>query len=159
MERQGLAGLPEFTAPLRVGVSPLTENDQSIRMNAPALATVVIVAAALILIVLERLAPYEPRQRLFRPGLWTDLFWYTVVQNWVLGYVIGAIIARLDALAHGRMHLLTRWPLAAQAIFFLLLHDLYIYWFHRWQHHSPLLWRVHEAHHSTADVDWLSGSR
>ena len=24
---------------------------------------------------------------------------------------------------------------------------------------SPLLWRMHEAHHATADVDWLSGAR
>ena len=31
--------------------------------------------------------------------------------------------------------------------------------FHRLQHRSSLLWRLHEAHHSTEDVDWLSGSR
>ena len=26
------------------------------------------------------------------------------------------------------------WPLAAQVAFFVVTHDLYIYWFHRWQH-------------------------
>ena len=31
--------------------------------------------------------------------------------------------------------------------------------FHRWQHGSALLWRIHEAHHATTDVDWLSGAR
>jgi sterol desaturase/sphingolipid hydroxylase (fatty acid hydroxylase superfamily) len=41
----------------------------------------------------------------------------------------------------------------------VLTHDLYIYLFHRLQHRSPLLWRIHEAHHATTDVDWLSGSR
>lgn len=30
---------------------------------------------------------------------------------------------------------------------------------HRWQHKNLFLWRIHEAHHSTKDVDWLSGSR
>ncbi len=44
-------------------------------------------------------------------------------------------------------------------LFFLVTHDLYIYWFHRWQHHSKILWRTHEAHHSVTEVDWLAGSR
>jgi sterol desaturase/sphingolipid hydroxylase (fatty acid hydroxylase superfamily) len=38
-------------------------------------------------------------------------------------------------------------------------HDFYIYWFHRAQHRYPLLWRLHEAHHSAREVDWLAGSR
>ena len=42
---------------------------------------------------------------------------------------------------------------------FLVMHDFYIYWFHRFQHNSKYFWRTHEAHHSTEDVDWLSGSR
>jgi sterol desaturase/sphingolipid hydroxylase (fatty acid hydroxylase superfamily) len=46
-----------------------------------------------------------------------------------------------------------------QVLFFLITHDLYIYLFHRLQHRIPLLWRIHEAHHATRDVDWLSGSR
>ena len=42
-----------------------------------------------------------------------------------------------------------------QVLFFLVTHDFYIYWFHRWQHHNPVLWRTHEAHHSGKHVDWL----
>lgn len=30
---------------------------------------------------------------------------------------------------------------------------------HRWQHKNKYLWRLHEAHHSPKEVDWLSGSR
>lgn len=30
---------------------------------------------------------------------------------------------------------------------------------HRWQHKNKFLWRIHEAHHSPKDVDWLAGSR
>jgi sterol desaturase/sphingolipid hydroxylase (fatty acid hydroxylase superfamily) len=49
--------------------------------------------------------------------------------------------------------------LLAQLAFFWVTHDFYIYWFHRLQHRSQVFWRVHEAHHSGKDVDWLSGSR
>jgi sterol desaturase/sphingolipid hydroxylase (fatty acid hydroxylase superfamily) len=41
----------------------------------------------------------------------------------------------------------------------LITHDFYIYWFHRWQHNSKILWRTHEAHHSVKEVDWIAGSR
>jgi sterol desaturase/sphingolipid hydroxylase (fatty acid hydroxylase superfamily) len=44
-------------------------------------------------------------------------------------------------------------------VFFLVTHDLYIYLFHRLQHRVPALWRIHEAHHATEDVDWISGAR
>lgn len=42
---------------------------------------------------------------------------------------------------------------------FLATHDFYIYWMHRLQHKNKWLWRIHEAHHSPQNVDWLSGSR
>jgi sterol desaturase/sphingolipid hydroxylase (fatty acid hydroxylase superfamily) len=121
----------------------------------PAALTIV---ATVLLIALERRYPYEPRQRLFREGFWMDLLWYAVVQNCALAAIIALIIARLHQIGTG-MRWMNGWPLAAQAVFFLLLHDLYIYWFHRLQHRWPLLWRIHEAHHSTLDVDWLSGTR
>jgi sterol desaturase/sphingolipid hydroxylase (fatty acid hydroxylase superfamily) len=68
------------------------------------------------------------------------------------------LILALDAhTAHVR--LVAGWPLLAQLAFFLVTHDLYIYLFHRLQHRLPLLWRLHEAHHSVPQVDWLSGAR
>jgi len=51
------------------------------------------------------------------------------------------------------------WPLWGQLAFFIVTHDLYIYLFHRLQHRVPLLWRIHEAHHSGRQVDFLSGAR
>ena len=128
-------------------------------MSPAILSAVVIGGCAAALIAFERLNPYDGRQRLLRPGFWTDLVGYTLFQNWVLGKAIAIIIRALDEHAAGRLHLVGHWPLWPQAVFFLLLHDFYIYWFHRWQHRSPLLWRIHEAHHSTRDVDWLSGTR
>ncbi|NBX91937.1 MAG: hypothetical protein EBQ85_01750, partial [Proteobacteria bacterium] len=38
-------------------------------------------------------------------------------------------------------------------------HDLNTYLIHRMQHSFHFLWKTHEAHHSTPEVDWLSGIR
>lgn len=40
------------------------------------------------------------------------------------------------------------WPLALQVIAMVVLVDLMRYWLHRACHHYPLLWRLHEVHHS-----------
>jgi sterol desaturase/sphingolipid hydroxylase (fatty acid hydroxylase superfamily) len=115
----------------------------------------VIVAAALVLIALERRFPHTPGQRLFRDGFFTDLVGYALVESYLVGLVIAFIIEHLGTPGH----VVTGWPVPLQLAFFVVTHDLYIYCFHRLQHRSPLLWRLHEAHHSTRDVDWLSGAR
>lgn len=124
------------------------------------LSPAVIVVGALVLIGLERRFPYEPRQRFLRPGFWSDLVGYALVQSYLLGLVIARVIAAVDgATGLSRRHLIGSFSIPVQVAFFVVTHDLYIYLFHRWQHRSPLLWRLHEAHHATTDVDWLSGSR
>ncbi|HEY7683638.1 MAG TPA: sterol desaturase family protein [Gemmatimonadales bacterium] len=111
-------------------------------------------------LVLERRFPYNPDQSLFRTGFWNDLLLYCFAQSYVLGIVIGRVIMLIDAhTGWSRLHLVSDWPIIGQVAFFLVLHDLYIYLFHRWQHRSPFLWRFHEAHHSVENVDWLSGVR
>ncbi len=124
------------------------------------LSPAIIVVAALIIIGLERRFPYDTRQHLFRGGFWNDLGMYTIIQSYILGYIIfTVIIPFLDGQGSYRLHAISDWPIIAQVLFSLFLHDFYIYWFHRWQHANKYLWRVHEAHHSTDEVDWLSGSR
>jgi sterol desaturase/sphingolipid hydroxylase (fatty acid hydroxylase superfamily) len=123
-------------------------------------APVIIIAAALLFVGLERLFPYDRSQRVLRDGFWTDLIWYTIVQSYLLALVISALIRWIDSgTGFSRLHIVSGWPLPVQLGFFLVTHDLYIYLFHRLQHRSPVLWRIHEAHHSVNDVDWLAGSR
>jgi len=119
-----------------------------------------IVGGALALILLERRYPYDVGQKLVRTGFWMDLLLYTLLQSYVLAYVIGFLIRGLDG-ATGASHygLISSWPIWIQVAFFIVTHDIYIYLFHRWQHRSAVLWRLHEAHHSVADVDWVAGSR
>jgi sterol desaturase/sphingolipid hydroxylase (fatty acid hydroxylase superfamily) len=123
------------------------------------LSPVIVVGSALILIGLERLFPYQ-RQRLLRAGFFTDLLGYGLVQSYLLGFAISALIGFVDAqTGWSKLGVVSHWPILGQLAFFFFVHDFYIYWFHRLQHRSDLLWRTHEAHHSVDDVDWLSGTR
>jgi sterol desaturase/sphingolipid hydroxylase (fatty acid hydroxylase superfamily) len=121
---------------------------------------IAIVAGALVLIALERRFPYDRRQKFFRPEFWSDLVGYTFIQSYLLGHLITWFAQWIDSSTGiSRLHLVSDWPVWVQVAFFIITHDLYIYSFHRLQHKVPSLWRIHEAHHATVDVDWLSGSR
>jgi sterol desaturase/sphingolipid hydroxylase (fatty acid hydroxylase superfamily) len=121
---------------------------------------VAVVLAGTGFVLVERFVPYNRDQRVVRTGFWTDLVLYTVVQSYVMGIIIGRLLLFLDRRAgFSRLGLAAHWSIAAQVAFFVVTHDLYIYTFHRLQHRVPLLWRLHEAHHSVPQVDWLSGSR
>ena len=129
-------------------------------------APAIVVGGALVIIALERLRPYD-RQRLLRAGLGVDLIGYALIQSAVLSLVIRGLVGAADhmlgrALGHATASshgLVAGWPFAAQLAVFIVSHDFYIYWFHRWQHASPRLWRLHEAHHSAREIDWIAGSR
>lgn len=128
--------------------------------RAQLLTFVLITAAAAALVLLERLFPYNQEQKIFRRGFFDDLVFYHFLQSLVLGLVISFFIQFLDQKASfSRLQLLASRPVWLQLLFFIVTHDFYIYWFHRWQHRSKYLWRLHEAHHSPQQVDWLSGVR
>jgi sterol desaturase/sphingolipid hydroxylase (fatty acid hydroxylase superfamily) len=124
------------------------------------LSPIIVAGIAGVIIALERLFPYDRGQHLLRSGFWNDLAMYTIIQSYLLSLVIFGIAHAIDAATglSGR-GILSGWPVAGQVLLSLFVHDLYIYWFHRWQHNNRFLWRLHEAHHSTTEVDWLSGSR
>jgi sterol desaturase/sphingolipid hydroxylase (fatty acid hydroxylase superfamily) len=122
-------------------------------------SAVFIAASALFFIWAERRWPYEKGLKIIRQGFWTDLIFYTFLQSYVAGILIANFAAWLDRTTVGRPEIVTHWPIWAQLVFFLVLHDLYIWWFHKLCHENKVLWRLHEAHHSPREVDWLSGVR
>lgn len=121
----------------------------------------ILLVSVVVFILLERKFPYRNGIAIFRKGFWIDLVWYTIIQSYLLKILIfDFIILPLDQHYHfSSLHLITSWNIWAQVLFFLITHDFYIYWFHRFQHRSKILWRTHEAHHSNKEVDWLAGSR
>lgn len=123
--------------------------------------SVILFCWTIIIIVLERIYPYRKGLPIFREGFWVDLVWYTIIQSFVLkivlfDYLIYPLQNHFD---WSGILTINKWPIWGQLLFFLITHDLYIYLFHRLQHSNKLLWRIHEAHHSDREVDFLSGSR
>lgn len=122
--------------------------------------TIIVISAALIFMLLEKLFPYTKNQKIFREGFFYDFFLYTIAQSYILGLIIFGFLEYIKTNTNlYEYSLIGHWPVWFQLLFFLITHDLYIYWFHRWQHNNKFLWRIHEAHHSPKTVDWLSGSR
>ena len=70
-------------------------------------------------------------------------------------------VAMAIAVANSKFGLLNRpWlPLAARWILGFVLLDLLRYGLHRAFHSVPLLWRVHQVHHSDPEVDLSTGLR
>jgi sterol desaturase/sphingolipid hydroxylase (fatty acid hydroxylase superfamily) len=122
---------------------------------------IIIIASAFLFIILERIFPYTKGQRVLREGFFDDLALYTIAQSYILGIIVfGFIIRGIDeSTGLSRLNLFADVPIWLQLVFFVITHDIYIYWMHRWQHKNKYLWRIHEAHHSPKKVDWLSGSR
>ncbi|MBE0573118.1 MAG: sterol desaturase family protein [Ignavibacteriaceae bacterium] len=129
--------------------------------NAELYSTLIIVGAAILFIIAERIWPYTKGQKVLREGFFDDLALYTIAQSYILGILIFTYIINFIDQSTGlsRLQLFRDVPIWIQLLFFLVTHDLYIYWMHRWQHKNKYLWRIHEAHHSPKKVDWLSGSR
>ena len=121
---------------------------------------IIITLAAVIMILLEKFFPYTKGQKIFREGFFNDIVMYSIVQSYLLGLIIFGILnwVKFNTDLY-QYSLIGNWPVWVQVLFFLITHDFYIYWFHRWQHHNRFLWRTHEAHHSPRTVDWLSGAR
>ncbi|MFA6541270.1 MAG: sterol desaturase family protein [Bacteroidota bacterium] len=129
-------------------------------MTIEILSPAVVVFSALVLILLERRFPYTEGQPLFRRGFWLDLSMYAIFQSYILSWVIFGFIHWLDRqTGMSQFQIISHWPLLLQFLLFFVSHDLYIYLFHKWQHRNKFLYRIHEAHHSVADVDWLAGAR
>lgn len=121
--------------------------------------TWLMLSGAAVIITFERIFPYN-KQKFLREGFWTDFFWYNIFQNLILAYIIFNIVTWIDETTGlGRLKIISHWPLWLQVSLFVVTHDLYIYLFHRWQHRNLYLWRIHEAHHSVENVDWIAGAR
>lgn len=123
--------------------------------------TFILVFFISLIVVLERFFPYQKGIKIFRKGFWMDLLWYTLIQSYILKLIIFdlVILPLKEFMGFSESGMISHWPIWLLIIFFLVSHDLYIYWFHRWQHSNKWLWKTHEAHHSVRDVDWLAGSR
>jgi len=117
---------------------------------------VVIGPIIFLLIFLERIIPFK-KIPFFRSGFFSDFGWYSIIQNQLLQLLIINYLRQFSLTHHFR--LISGLPLWVQVIIILIVFDFATYWGHRLLHESDFLWRFHELHHSSIEIDWLSGLR
>lgn len=136
-------------------------------MDALGSATVALAWLLAVFVPLEWAAPAWREQRRLRPGTATDLAFFAGqhllfggLVVWVFTVVLGWLPAADPdgALAVVRSGF-ARQPIWLRAIAVVILGDLSMYWGHRLQHRSALLWRFHSIHHTSEHLDFLAAHR
>ena len=128
------------------------------------LVTAVLVGAAGLLLLLQRIHPAVPAWRSWRPQMGLDL-----AHAWISS--LGSTVATRAVVLGGGLALAHRmqesgvspwpghWPLMLQLPIAVVLSDLFAYWLHRLSHQWEPLWRLHALHHSSEQLYVLSSGR
>jgi sterol desaturase/sphingolipid hydroxylase (fatty acid hydroxylase superfamily) len=116
---------------------------------------------AVVFAVAERLMPLHP-QPLLRRGFFADVAY--VVIHYLMRVVVNGTVAVLVVEASRRVFpnyvgVMSQRPLWLQTIVLLVVVDIFFYVMHRLKHRWTWWWRLHETHHSSTDLDWLSTAR
>ena len=111
----------------------------------------------------ERLFALRPEQGVFRKGFWGDLL-YIPVHFFMRVFVNGTLAVGIAEIGHRYMpattiNVLQNQPLYIQVPAILLTLDFIFYVTHRMKHRWNWWWRLHETHHSSAEMDFLSSAR
>ena len=118
---------------------------------------------AVIYVPLERLWPLHPEQGTFRKQWTLDVVYFmsTHLPIQILSFLIllPAVQFAKYLSVPGLQSLITRLPWFLQFFLAVLVADLAEYFIHLAFHKVPFLWRFHAVHHSSTELDWLSGSR
>jgi sterol desaturase/sphingolipid hydroxylase (fatty acid hydroxylase superfamily) len=117
---------------------------------------------AALFVVAERLRPARP-QAMLRGGFFADVLYIPI--HFAMRVVLNGTVAILltDAarrlLPAGTVGVLAERPLWLQVVILLVTIDFLFYAMHRLKHHWDWWWRLHETHHSSMELDWLSTVR
>jgi sterol desaturase/sphingolipid hydroxylase (fatty acid hydroxylase superfamily) len=117
--------------------------------------------AAAIGVGLEKAFPRH-RQPVLRPGLRTDVihFLFTHFLQVVaiaVPIVLAAVLLHPFVIGATKQWFTTH--VAVEWVVGYLLLSFLNYWYHRWSHEVPFLWRFHAVHHSSAQLDWVAAAR
>jgi len=110
----------------------------------------------LIIIIMERIIPYK-KTSFLKFDFLNDLLWYMILQTILLSHYFFDYWESLPVLHHYK--LVSSYPAYVQFIITFLILEFIYYWYHRFIHNSKYMWRFHELHHSSPEVNWLSGFR
>lgn len=138
----------------------LSETDQQL-VEAVRTSRYIAAAAALaVLWALESIAPmFLGRARRVSHGL-ANVGLAVINGAVAFGFAFAVLFVTEYAREHqiGLLHQFA-WPAWAEWVVALLLFDCWQYWWHRFNHRVPFLWRFHSVHHSDAEMDATSAVR
>lgn len=107
-----------------------------------------------------------PRHRVARRSFATDLAFATLgalLTRGVLFMGVGFVMACVDRVAPDaswqRAYLSPGLASAFEIGLALVVFETMGYLYHRLAHRVPILWRLHQVHHSSETMDWLAGFR
>jgi ornithine lipid hydroxylase len=121
----------------------------------------------LIFAPLERLMPWS-RKWLDREDSGTDFLMIMSILVWApLMTALGVFLtAWLVDWIHTQLPpdtIRSFWPTTLypilQVFLLIVVMDFFRYWYHRWMHEKPFMWRWHSVHHSSVRLYWLNGLR
>jgi sterol desaturase/sphingolipid hydroxylase (fatty acid hydroxylase superfamily) len=100
------------------------------------------------------------RQRVFRPGLLTDLT-HLLVNTLIttVALIVLVVAATIPLFWLRRLDLVGGLPAWAAVALAATLVAVANYWGHRLSHQVPFLWRFHAVHHSIGQMDWVASGR
>lgn len=123
-----------------------------------------LIVVSLLCLILERIRPWRPNQKLMRKQFGQDLLW--LVLN---GQYAGILIAYVAAYAFAwatpmieqakSLNLVSGQPLWAQFLVFFIVRDFLEWGVHNLLHRVPFLWEFHKVHHSIEELDWIGNFR
>jgi ornithine lipid hydroxylase len=122
-------------------------------------------AAAICILALQRLLPYQDAWRRWEDELHADVL-HTVLSSgavpalckaalWGIGFQAAQILSGWI----GGTLWPTRWDILPQLGLALVVGELGHYWGHRWMHTSKVGWALHAVHHSSERLYILSSAR
>jgi sterol desaturase/sphingolipid hydroxylase (fatty acid hydroxylase superfamily) len=124
-------------------------------------------ALSAVFVLLERVWPRNAQQRVFRPGIVTDLLYMVLNGHWLgvgLALLTEPIARALDealATQGATIHLrfAANWPWWVQLVVAFVASDLLQWSIHNLLHRVPFLWELHKVHHSIQTMDFWGSMR
>ncbi len=138
--------------------------EQGVTFGSLTALSLVLISYGVIFAPIERLIPWS--RKWLEGGndfsvdlmmFYSGIFWGAVSGFVVKVLLFAQILAWLEPYGHALWP--SELPLIAQVFLFLLLKDFFRYWYHRWMHEVPFMWRWHAVHHSVERLYWLNGIR
>ncbi|MEO7996345.1 MAG: sterol desaturase family protein [Gemmatimonadaceae bacterium] len=116
-----------------------------------------------LMLVLERVIPADPKQRLFSKGVAQDFLWFNL--DIAIGVALLPALAAALKLLYDKatggylLPVAENWPTLARIALAVVLTDFLYYCKHRFIHRSLTLWHFHAVHHSQRELNALTDRR